>query len=248
MKKKRMSKLNFTFNAVDFSLITKNSNFNDKISNDIEYDKTTETYRVKRLLKIDPFTDLEIPKSLLFEFSDSWNPYTGIRSDKDLSGPLCFNALVLYDYFYSNRYKGLWHPPENGYQGYYGDYIGITKSIKIKSRGSYPERYLFRLPIVDCYLPTNHNYSSITIGPEFTNDEIYEIDAIILKHHPKRFLSKFLTLSMIKYYYDNALNPNPDKNCYEIMTFKKSYPDLDESEIIEKYNRYWVDMLVNSIY
>ena len=236
MKKKRMSKLNFTFNAVDFSLITKNSNFNDKISNDIEYDKTTETYRVKRLLKIDPFTDLEIPKSLLFEFSDSWNPYTGIRSEKDLSGPLCFNALVLYDYFYSNRYKGLWHPPENGYQGYYGDYVGITKSIKIKSRGSYPERYLFRLPIVDCYLTKNHNHSLITMGPTLTDAEINEIDNIIthkstLKNQPK--------LSLIKKWYDKAITDVIDYNKLRIK-----YNLISERDIKDKYNRKYVDKLV----
>ena len=49
---------------------------------------------------------------------------------------------------------------------------------------------------------------------------------------------------MIKYYYDNALNPSPDPDSDEIKELKKKYPNLGMVEINEKYNRYWIDKLV----
>ena len=193
---------------------------------------------------MDQFTDQEIPTNLVFEFAHIWNPYTGLREKYDPIGPLCFNAIGLYDYFYTNRYKGLWNPPAEQYQGYYGDFVGTSKAIKIKSRGANPERYLFRLPIIDCYLPPNHKFSTITMGPELTENEISQIDLIVVKLHPKKSLGNFTTLTMIKYYYDNALDSSPDPNSDEIKELKKKYPNLNGIEINEKYNRYWVDKLV----
>lgn len=262
-----MSDLDFSFDSIDFSSIKKSNSSINKSSHDnnndnnnklksnkeeleeIKYDKTTnETYRIKRLFKIDPFTDKEIPDNLIFEFLDIWNPYTGLREKKDPIGPLCFNAINLYDYYYSNRYKGLWNPPLEQFQGYYGDLVGASKGIKIKSRGTNPERYLFRLPIIDCYLPPTHNYSVITMGPELTDKEISQIDEIVMKLHPKRTQSNFASLTMIKYYYDNALNPSPDPDSDEIKELKKKYSNLPTNEINEKYNRYWVDKLLKLKY
>lgn len=247
--------MNFTFDQIDFTNFNKDTNKvikNTEVKNEEileKYDKTTnETYRIKRLFKIDPFTDQEIPSNLIFEFTNIWDPYTGLRQNSDPIGPLCFNAINLYDYYYSNRYKGLWNPPVDQYQGFYGDLIGTSKQIKIKSRGSNPEKYLFRLPIIDCYLPPNHNYSIITMGPELTNNEISQIDTIILNSHPKKTSPNFATLTMLKYYYDNALNPNPDQDSDEIIELKIKYPNLSEKEINEKYNRYWVDKLVKLKY
>jgi len=215
----------------------------------IEYDKTTnETYRVKRLFKIDPITDQEVPDNLAFKFIFSWNPCTGVRGTPDIIGPLYFNVINLYDYYYLNRYNGLWNQPQEQFQGYYGDYVGTGKNIKITSRGYNPEKYLFRLPIIDCYLLNNHNYSVITMGPELTDDEISQCDKIIIQSHPKKSLSNFASLTLLKYYYDRALDVSPDPNCDEIKELKQKYPSLSQREINEKYNRYWVDKLVKLKY
>lgn len=246
--------MNFSYDAIDFNLLDYDeSKYNikkDKVLNDnIIYDKTTtESYRIKRIFKIDPLTEIEVPDELAFKFNDIWNPYNGMREKIDPIGPLYFNAINLYDYFYSNRYRGLWNPPQGQYQGYYGDLVGTGKNISIKSRGSNPERYLYRLPIIDCYLSSNHNYSIITMGPELTENEISQIDSIVLKSHPKKTNSKFASLTQLKYYYDRALDISPDPDSDEIKELKEKYPTLSEKEINEKYNRYWVDKLVNLKY
>ena len=251
--------MNFSFETIDFSSCfddTTNNKINTNIStNDTnleikeQYDKTTnETYRIKRLFKIDPITDNEISKELMFEFKHKWNPYSGIRGELDDIGPLCFNALSLYDYYYMNRYKGLWTPPQDGFQGMYGDMVGSSKNGLVKSRGVHPEKYLYRLPIIDCYLPPSHSLSIVTMGPELTEEEISQIDSIVLKYHPKKYNSKFASLTMLKYYYDCALNPSPDPESDEIKQLEIKYPNLTPNEIYQKYNRYWVDKLVNLKY
>jgi hypothetical protein len=82
-----------------------------------DYDETTnELYRILRLYKFDPITNEEIPKDLIFEFKYKWDPLTGERTGIDELGPLCFNALNLHQYYYSNRHKGLWYLPVQQYQ------------------------------------------------------------------------------------------------------------------------------------
>lgn len=252
-----MSDSNYSFDTIDFNSMIMNKvnentemKFDNEITNfDTKYDNTTnESYRIKRLFKIDPFTDKKISSNLIFEFINIWNPYTGLREGLDPIGPLCFDAINLYDYYYTNRYKGLWYPPVDQFQGYYGNLLGAGKSVKIKSRGTNPEKYLFRLPIIDCYLKPNHNYSVITMGPELTDQEISQIDMIVLKYHPKKSIENFACLTQIKYYYDNALNSSPDSNSDEIIEMKKKYPTLNDAEINEKYNKYWVDKLVKLKY
>jgi hypothetical protein len=262
--------MDFSFDSIDFSsysdIAVSNTNINtntntntntnnnsssNKNSNKIseKYDNTTtEIYRIKRLYKIDPILDNEVPKELIFKFMFKWNPYNGSRGEIDDVGPLCFNAINLYDYYYINRYNGLWTPPQDGFQGMYGDMVGSGKNVNIKSRGTYPEKYLFRLPIIDCYLPPTHNLSIVTMGPELFEDEINEIDSIIKKSHPKKFHPKFASLTMLKYYYDRALDMSPDPNSSDIKEFKSKYPNLSLKEINQKYNRYYVDKLVNLKY
>lgn len=243
--------MNFSFDLIDFCscLDEKNQESNIQLNNNEEYDKTTsETYRIKRLYKIDPITDTEIPNELMFEFKNKWNPYSGLRGDIDDIGPLCFNAINLYDYYYINRYKCLWTPPQDGFQGIYGDMVGSGKNVMIKSRGEYPEKYLFRLPIIDCYLPITHNLSVVTMGPELIEQEITLIDLIVSKFHSKKSNPKFASLTMLKYYYDMALIASPDQNSDDIKQLKSKYPTLSQSEINQKYNRYFVDKLVNLKY
>ena len=220
-----------------------------KVSSLPKYDKTTnETYRIKRLYKIDPFLDNKIPSNLCFEFKYKWNPFNGERGELDEIGPLCFNAINLYDYYYINRYKGLWIPPQDGFQGMYGDLVGNGKNVNIKSRGIFPERYLFRLPIIDCYILSTQNLSVVTMGPELTEDEITQIDTIVIKLHPKKSNTRFASLTMLKYYYDRALDITPDQNSDEIKELKLKYNNLSQSEINAKYNRYYVDKLINLKY
>lgn len=251
--------MSFSFDLIDFSsyINDNNNNNNNGYIKDIEshnkvnkiYDKiTNETYRIKRLYKIDPMTDIEVPSLQCFEFKYKWNPYDGTREEIDEIGPLCFNAIDLYDYFYINRYRGLWTPPQDGYEGMYGDMVGSGRIINSKSRGTFPEKYLFRLPIIDCYLPESHNLSIITMGPELTEDEITQIDTIVKKYHPKKSNTKFASLTMLKYYYDRALEKSPNTNSDEIKELKIKYPNLTEQEINAKYNRHYVDKLVGLKY
>lgn len=247
--------MDFSFDSIDFgSLVNEQEIQTDPNTTEVnisreKYDKTTsEMYRIKRLYKIDPLTDLEIPQELIFEFKHKWNPYNGKREEHDNIGALCFNALNLYDYYYINRYKGLWTPPQDGFQGIYGDMVGSGKSGNVKSRGSYPERYLFRLPIIDCYLPPTHNMSIVTMGPELEECEITQIDLIVTKSHSKKSNSRFASLKTLKHYYDCALEISPDPESSEIKELKSKYPNLSPNEINTKYNRYYVDKLVNLKY
>lgn len=244
--------MNFSYDSIDFSNIVdvSSSNINNKHNKtSIIYNKeTNETYRIKRLYKIDPITDMEIPPAQCFEFKYKWNPYNGLRDGLDEIGPLCFNAINLYDYYYMNRYNGLWTPPQDGFQGMYGDMVGSGKIVNVKSRGTFPEKYLYRLPIIDCYLPITHNLSLVTMGPELTDNEITQIDTIIKKSHPKKSHSKFASLTLLKYYYDRALDISPDPDLDEIKELKAKYPNFTDQEINAKFNRYYVDKLVNIKY
>jgi len=217
------------FDLVNF--IDNNEKSNKNID---EYDTTTtEIYRIMRLYKVDPIMNEEIPKDLIFDFKYKWNPITGERETIDEYGALCFNALNLYEYYYKNRYNELWIPPSEQYNGYYGDLLGCGTEMKIN--GKYcPEKYLYRLPIIDCYLKKSHNYSIITFGPKLTDEEIIQIDNLISK-----YINGKPNLQTLKKYYDNAINKSPD-----IVKLQKLYPSLSDMELKEKYNRKYVDKLI----
>lgn len=240
--------MNLNFDFVDFTSINIQDIENN--TNSINYDKTTtETYRIKRLFKIDPLTDTEIQDKLIFSYKYKWNPYTGECTDIDETGPLCFNALTLYNYFFANRFKGLWNPPNDGFQGYYGELVGSGLKLEIKSRGINPEKYLFRLPIIDCYLEENHNYSQITMGPLLSEEDIDIIDHIVLEHHKNK--NKHITpLYLLKNYYDYALNSSFDLDEFLIFKMLKKNADLNLScnELLYKFNKIHVDKLVNLKY
>jgi len=222
--------MNFTFDFVNFSETNDKANI---IQDDYD-DTTIEIYRTMRLYKIDPIMNEEIPKHLIFDFKYKWNPISGIRKEIDEMGALCFNAWNLYQYFYKNRYNGIWYPPKEQFQGYYGDLLGCGTDMIVNGKPC-SEKYLYRLPIIDCYLKKSHNHSIITMGPILTDEEIDNIDKIISnlrKNKP--------TLKTLKEYYDQALNSSPD-----ITELKKTFPDLTDRELKEKFNRMYVDKLVN---
>ena len=203
----------FTFDFVNFKDIPEKE---EKVN---KFDKiTTETYIVKRRLQRCALVDKEIPYTCKFSFKYMWNPLNGERCGIDKIGPLYFNVIELYNYYFTNRYNGLWTPStydsvlKQLYEGYYGDLVGSGKDIKINSRGFHPDKYLFRLPINDCYLYEDHNHSVVTMGPLLTDEEIIEIDRIILSLSPqyKQLVKSYITLSAMKAMYDNAIDENPD--------------------------------------
>jgi hypothetical protein len=216
-----------------------NSNdYNDSNDHDDsnDYDETTtEQYRTLRLYKFDPIMNEPIPRDLMFEFKYKWDPFTGQRKAIDKMGSLYFNAWNLYQYYYSNRSNGLWCPPVQQFQGYYGDLLGCGKDMMINARPC-PEKYLYKLPIIDCYLKKSHNHSIITMGPTLTNEEIDILDVLTCTHRKNK-----PSLKILKEYYDQALNDLPD-----ISPLKKINPELSDKELIEKYNRSFVDKLVNA--
>lgn len=251
-----MDNLDLDFTQLDFDDFVNLDNYkteiNNKINNKIDiiqYDKTTtETYRMKRLYQIDPLINQIIPTHLIFEFKHKWDPYTGKILELDDIGPLCFNALTLYDYYFANRYKGLWNPPQNNFQGYYGELLGSGNNLEIKSRGTNPEKYLYRLPIIDCYLPLTHNLAIITMGPLLSVEQIDLIDLIVSKYHKNK--NNFTPLKKLKEYYDNAICSHSELslNSNAKSWFKSNNYKINKKEHLEKFNRYNVDQLVNLRY
>jgi len=230
-----MSNSEYDFDYVNFTddSIKKSTIYEKTADLDDCDETTTELYRTMRLYKIDPITNEEIPKDLIFEFKHKWDPITGQRKEIDEMGSLCFNAWSLYQYYFSNRHNGLWYPPVQQFQGYYGDLLGCGKDMMVNARPC-PEKYLYRLPIIDCYLKKSHNHSIITMGPILSNDDINKIDMLTSNHRKNK-----ASLKILKEYYDEALNNSPD-----ITELKKTNPELPDKELIEKYNRSFVDKLV----
>ncbi len=89
--------------------------------------------------------------------------------------------------------------------------MGAGINFTIKSRGSYPERYLFRIPIPNCYLTIDHNNQIPTFGPMLTNDEVDELNTLLqnqIKKYYRNFDKKRLNLVLMKELYDKAINNN----------------------------------------
>ena len=230
---------------VDFSNIKpdkKNKNFKYK---DTNYDnKTIETYRVMRQLKLDPITCEEIEDSLAYKYPYVWDPISGQRTNEiDPFGPLCFNPINLAQLFYANRLDHLWHSEidegnQGGiYEGYYGVGLGAGKNFNIIGRGEYPEYYIWRLPINDCYLHNGHKNNIPTKGPELSRDDIIHLYDLCLKC-PKHFWSDiFITLpNLVKIYdlYNRAIDADPD------VTLIKCKPEINPKFW---YNKMAVDEL-----
>jgi hypothetical protein len=186
-------------------------------------DTTTEYYRVLRTTKLDPFFNINLQDDKSFKFYQQWDPYTGDRIKDDPYGPLVFCPDGLIKYFYSNRLNNLWvdesDEADGFFEGRYDMAVGTGKTISIIGRGDCPDKYLFRIPIQDCYLTNEHKQVFITMGPMLTDAEITEIDRLANlneNNYFQQFGKKRPSLQLIKQYYDQAI----DKTIGEIANRK----------------------------
>lgn len=185
-----------------------------------KYDDTTCLYyRSHRTRMTDPLTYDELQPQSCFKFPYMWNSNTGERLAEDPFGPLCFHPMNLLECFYTSRLNKLWVDPvieRDGsmYEGYYADGVGAGDDLQVTSNKSYPECYLFRLPVPNCYMEKNQKLSLITMGPKLTNKEICEIDRLIVRYWSNHRLynkiyTKIGSLFKLKCYYDVAIAKNP---------------------------------------
>jgi hypothetical protein len=243
---------------IDFSNVENINNKNEVVF-EPKYDYvTSETYRVLRLRKMDPILFYEFngeDEQYAFKFKYMWDSYTGERLKnangeyiEDKHGPLYFDPDVLIKHFWTGRLNKLWINPSDESGGYYGgtydDGVGAGEEFNVTGRGSHPEWYLFRLPIHDCYLTTDHNKQYITFGPKLNDDEIKEIEKLaeLRKDNYKELYGHHRpSLSLMKKLYDNSISKKPN-----IHIPKKSKLTKDElKEYYNRENRSCVDKLVN---
>jgi hypothetical protein len=218
------------FSFVDFDDVPEKEVEEDPRNNEIyfktckiEFDETTTVfYKVMRERKLNIFTqedDIEPDKA--FQYRYMWDVFTGEPLGIDPCGPLWFHPVELVHYFAEYCLQNLWHDQvdESGgiYEGYYGDLLGSGDDMYVKGRGHYTELYLFRLPIVDCYMPKDCNLSLITMGAKLTTADLQQIDDLVQKHYVKLYTKKYKknppSLIEMKKYYDNAISSRPPLDC-----------------------------------
>jgi len=234
---------------VDFSDIPSNDPIEpvNQLKKQIEYDKeTTEKYRVLRLRKMDPLIYEEVDEQYAFKFKYKWDPYTGERLEDDPNGSIYFDPDFLIKYFYTKRLDKLWVQPIDDHTGYFEGYydagVGAGEEFFLESRGAHPEWYMFRIPIIDCYLTKNHNRQFVTFGPKLTNDEIIEIDRLAnlrANNYRMLFNRHRPSLTKMKELYDLAISKEPIK---EMIDQKQKKEVIQEH--YNKINRQAVDQLV----
>lgn len=208
---------------VDFSDVNQNLS-NDKDHKINEYtegkycNQTTVYYKAHRIQLTDPITFEELNYDSCYKYYNIWNPYTGDILGIDPIGPLCFNPLTILMHIYEFRLINLWCEPSDEkdgyYEGYYGESVGAGDDFEIIGRRTYPERYLFRIPITDCYLPPTHKMNYVTMGAKLSDNDVREIDRLIEKYWTntkiyKLYYKKIGSLHKLKRYYDIAISKNP---------------------------------------
>ena len=221
----------------------------------IVYDDTTmKTYVTARKAKFDLLTYEKINSDVCFEYPYQWDPYTGEPLKdregnliKDPYGPLCFNVNTLIKWFHHSRLNMLWISPNGEYEGHFGDALGTSKEINIVSRGANPDKYVFRLPIIDCYLTDDHNCQIPTMGPVLSDRDIAEIYDKArhnvsggVTEYKRMYKSHLPDIVRIKTYYDLALNPTPP-----IESDESELTDAELTEERYKKNMMAVEMLKN---
>lgn len=209
--------------------------FHDNVP--IVYDnQTMEYYKTVRQCHIDPILNMEVDENIAFKFKYQWDAYTGERKGIDPFGPLYFHPMSLIYYYYIHRLDGLWKDAvdttEGYFQGYYDMLVGTGEELNVIGRDKYTELYLFRLPILDCYLTPEHNKAFITIGPKLTAEEIDEIENLSAKIsdvYNTTFMKKCPSIKQMKQYYDSAIAKEiniPDAQRKHYPTPQYYYVDL----------------------
>jgi hypothetical protein len=186
---------------IDFGILdTYKINKEERIIDDYDkYDETTtEHYKTMRELHLDPTTHKRVEEKYSFEYKYKWDPCSGERKEIDNHGSLYFDVHTLAYNFYINRLRMFWTEGTiiDGikYEGYYGDGIGAGEDLNIIGRGNHTNQYLFRLPVIDCYLEKDFNLSIITMGSKLTRNEIIEINS--------KMNNKICNLDLISLYDD----------------------------------------------
>lgn len=196
---------------------------------------TVEFYKSIRKLKLDAIMNVETDDSR-FLYHNMWEPLTGEVLEKDPYGPLCFDPVYLIYNYYNQRLNNLWvkESDEHGgyYSGYYDSGVGAGEDCLIMSRGYHPEKYLFRLPIVDCYLTEGHNFQFITMGPKLTFEQIKDINEKVDKQKFIKLFGKVVPFN--KYHYNMIPDLTLMKTCYDLAIKEKIEGISDVKSIIIK--------------
>lgn len=216
-----------------------------------DYDgRTQEYYRVLRSTKLDPISQMKVDEKEAFTYSKIWDPYSGTVLGDDPYGAIYFDPVTLAKYFYTNITRKLWNQPvdeeEGFYQGYYDGGVGAGEDFYIEGRGHFPEWYVFRLPLSDCYLPEDYNKSIPTLGPKLTDKEVKLINYLLHKKDCRKRYREYFgrsppDLVQMKELYDTAINQNP----YEDVDYDlEIWEDMSVEQINDAINRDAVDKLV----
>ena len=118
------------------------------------------------------------------------------------------------------------------YEGYFDDGVGAGEDFFLPGRDYHPEWYIFRLPIIDCYLTKDHRKQHITFGPKLTDDEIKDIEVKANKrpnNYKKLFGVNRPSLTIMKKLYDNAIATEPE------LPFKDT--TLTKNKLCKLYNK-----------
>jgi hypothetical protein len=193
----------------------------------VDFDNhTLEYYKSMREQHYCPLSSKKVDPEKCFKLYDMWDPYTGDRIGPDPYGPLCFDIDTLVKHIYNNRLRKLWveQSDENDgiYEGYYDDAVGAGNDFLVVGRGHHPEWDIFRIPIMDCYLMSDHNTQIITFGPKLTDEELAQIDYIasnkLGNSYERQFRQYRPSLLKIKQFYDVAISKEPQIQIHEDMT------------------------------
>ena len=229
----------------------------------IKYNCDTIDYYVGlRKTKLDPISMTDINNNA-FEYPNMWDPYTGDIQEKDPYGPLYFDPDNLIYAFWKKRLSNLWirenDSQEGYYEGYYGSGLGIGEDFFIVGRGAHPERYIFRIPIIDIYLTDDHNEQIITLGPKLTDEDVENIYNLSLKNpnnYKKKFKRNRPNIIVIKILFDISISKEPEKlikkNKEKLKKFNKNInfdlctcSNCSKVSIISRYNMRAVNYLKN---
>ena len=159
------------------------------------FSQNLNDYKYFRKNKIDPILLEQVDPNKTFSFKYKWNPYSGEKLDEiDENGPLFFDCNSLINYFYVNRLNNLWIPSHNEgdflVEGHFGDALGKYPDFNIKGRGTHKQWHLFRLPIIDCYVPKNNSLKYITMGPILSDKDLKKIYKLSNKNTYKKTYKK----------------------------------------------------------